>query len=120
MISSWREWVQRLLGKTGGSTTQKSCQAKSSRGEGSEGNEKEEELKMAIEKTRRELMSSRSFFDSVSEPDMIDHAIYALQATEKKYIYLLKDARERGFQLSLNETLRKNIISGERENDNGV
>ncbi len=120
MINNWREWLERLLGKADNGNAEKACQAKRPHSMLGEEMEKGEELKMAIEKTRRELISSRSFFDSVLDPDMIDHAIYTLQATEKKYIYLLKDAREKGFQLSLNETLRKNLISEEMGNDHGI
>ncbi len=116
MAKNWRERLQWLLGKTEDGSEQKVWQTE--RPHVAEEREKEEELKIAIEKTRRELLSSRSFFDNVLDPDMIDHAIYALQATEKKYTYLLKDARGKGLQLSINETLRKNIMRAEDDNGN--
>ena len=70
-------------------------------------------LKRAVEKAKSELLAARSFFDSVSDPDMIDHAIYKIQAAEKKYAYLLKFARERGYRQSLNETLQNSLIGEE-------
>ncbi len=48
------------------------------------------DLDKQLEKTRRELIRTRKYFNSVSEPDLIDHAIYLLKATERKYSYLLK------------------------------
>ncbi len=70
-------------------------------------------LKRAVERARKELLATRSFFDSVSDPDMIDHAIYNMQAAEKKYAYLLKFAREKGYRQSLNETLQYSLASEE-------
>jgi hypothetical protein len=49
-----------------------------------------------IEMAHREWKYARLYFDSVTDPDLIDHAIYNLEATEKKYTYLLKKARAIG------------------------
>ncbi len=72
----------------------------------------EEMLKKAINKAGKELLVTRSFFDNVTDPDMVDHAIYAMQAAERKYAYLLKFAREKGYRQPLKEALLNNI-SGE-------
>ncbi|NPV54214.1 MAG: YaaL family protein [Firmicutes bacterium] len=48
----------------------------------------------AVEKARREWLLAKSYFNSVTDPDLVDHAIYAARAAEKKYIYLLKKARQ--------------------------
>ncbi|HHV61359.1 MAG TPA: YaaL family protein [Firmicutes bacterium] len=50
----------------------------------------------AVEKARREWLLAKSYFNSVTDPDLVDHAIYAARAAEKKYIYLLKKARQEG------------------------
>lgn len=50
----------------------------------------------SIEQARGEWLSSRAYFEAVSDPDLVDHAIYMMEATEKRYIYLLKKAREAG------------------------
>jgi hypothetical protein len=63
-------------------------------------------LKRAVEKARRELMAAQSFFESVSDPDMVDHAVYTMQAAERKYAYLLKYAREKGYRQTWEQTLR--------------
>jgi hypothetical protein len=63
--------------------------------------EVEEELYDTVERARREWLAARSFFDSVTDPDLIDHAIYAVDAAEKKYLYLLKKARNSGYRVRL-------------------
>ena len=47
-----------------------------------------------VEQARREWQDARQRFEQVSDPDMIDSAIFAIEAAEKRYIYLLKKARE--------------------------
>jgi hypothetical protein len=54
-----------------------------------------ENLEMAC----REWKYAKLYFNCVIDPDLIDHAIYYLDATEKKYIYLLKRAREEGLYI---------------------
>jgi hypothetical protein len=49
-----------------------------------------------IEAARKDWVAAKSYFQSVTEPDLVDHAIYMVQATEKKYMYLLKKAKEIG------------------------
>lgn len=49
-----------------------------------------EQVKQALQEWRQ----SRELFNSVSDPDLIDHAVYAMEASERRYIYLLKKARE--------------------------
>lgn len=71
--------------------------------------EEEVLVKHAIEKARQELQAARSFFENVAEEDMVDHAIYSLQAAERKYDYLLKYARKMGYrqQFLWGQTIRK-------------
>lgn len=47
-----------------------------------------------VEKARREWEQSKNLFNEANDPDLMDHAIYAMGAAEKKYIYLLKLARK--------------------------
>jgi hypothetical protein len=49
-----------------------------------------------IEEARREWLNAQRYFDSVSDPDLVDHAILLRQAAEKRYMYLLRLAREEG------------------------
>ncbi len=49
-----------------------------------------------VEQARREWLSAQHYYNSVSDTDLVDHAVYLMQAAEKKYTYLLKQARREG------------------------
>lgn len=51
------------------------------------------ELTDLLEQARQEIATAKCYYNSVSDIDLIDHAVYLLQAAEKKYTYLLKKAR---------------------------
>ena len=53
----------------------------------------------SLEAARREWKYANLYFNCVTDPDLIDHAIFYMGATEKKYIYLLKRAREEGLNI---------------------
>ncbi|MDK2932104.1 MAG: hypothetical protein PWR07_2235 [Bacillota bacterium] len=48
----------------------------------------------AAESARKEWLHAISYFDQVVDPDLIDYATYSVRAAERKYVYLLKKARE--------------------------
>jgi hypothetical protein len=50
----------------------------------------------SVEQARVEWLNSRAYFETVSDPDLVDHAIYLMEAAERRYVYLLKKARESG------------------------
>ena len=50
-------------------------------------------LVQLTEKARQEWEQAKILFNEVVEPELIDHAIYAMTAAERKYIYLLKKAQ---------------------------
>lgn len=58
-----------------------------------------QELLDSVECARRQWLSTKAYFDSVTDPDLIDHAIYTMVAAERRYVYLLRAARERGVKL---------------------
>lgn len=47
-------------------------------------------LAVVVEEARVEWSAARRYFEIVSDPDLVDQAIFTLQAAEKKYTYLLK------------------------------
>jgi hypothetical protein len=53
-------------------------------------------LAEVVEQARREWLSAQNYYNSVSDTDLVDHAVYLMQAAEKKYVYLLKKARQEG------------------------
>ncbi|HEY8425351.1 MAG TPA: DUF2508 family protein [Limnochordales bacterium] len=48
------------------------------------------EVAALVEQARREWMAAQNEFDSVTDPDLVDHAIFAMQAAERRYVYLLR------------------------------
>jgi len=75
----------------------KRCQPKEKH-EINEANEEYNSLLEAISQAQREWHEARIMFNQVNEPELIDHAIYTVEAAEKKYTYLIKKAKEMGYQ----------------------
>ncbi len=50
----------------------------------------------SVTKARDEWLAAKNYFETVSDPDLVDHAIYLLGAAERKYMYLLKRAKNEG------------------------
>ena len=53
----------------------------------------------AVDQARRDWETARVYFDNVTDPELVDHAIYAIQAAERKYMYLLRRAEDLGFHI---------------------
>ena len=51
-----------------------------------------------LKKAQWDWQKSQIFFQNVSDPDLVDYAIYKMEASRLKYIYLLKQAREKGIK----------------------
>lgn len=47
-----------------------------------------------LRQAQRELEAARAYFDNVSDPDLVDHACYLLEAAQRRYSYLLRMARQ--------------------------
>lgn len=54
-----------------------------------------ERLCEEIEAARAEWAIAQQHVDYVSDPELIDHAIYYLEAAERKYGYLLREAKKK-------------------------
>jgi hypothetical protein len=55
----------------------------------------------AVEQARQEWIAAQYYYNTVADQDLIDYAVYGMQAAEKKYMYLLKQARQQGIMYSL-------------------
>ncbi len=62
-----------------------------------------------IKKARTDIMVAENFFHFVKEPELIDVAIYELEAKKSRYRYLIKEAKEKGVRKSLQESLVDSI-----------
>lgn len=63
------------------------------------GEAKEKEFHEIIEQAHKDWQAAVDLFNDVSDPDLIDHSIYALEAAEEKYSYLIKKAKETGYKV---------------------
>ena len=59
-----------------------------------EGKSEKDEIIESLRIAQREWKDKEIYFQSVSEPDLVDHAIYELEASKIKYMYLLKKVKE--------------------------
>lgn len=69
--------------------------------------ERENELVEQIELARKEWDLAKCQLDQMSEPELVDYAIYRLQAAERRYMYLLKKADENGICRPLSHSLEQ-------------
>lgn len=49
-----------------------------------------------VRQAHQEWLAAKAYFEEVAEPELVDHAIALLTATERRYAYLLQQARRRG------------------------
>ena len=47
-----------------------------------------------VKKAYGDLKAAENYFDNVDDPDLIDFAVFELEAAKKKYAYMLKKARQ--------------------------
>ncbi len=70
--------------------------------------EKEKDKQKFIKEIRRaqiDVETAEHFFQFVSDPELVDVAIYELEAKKSRYRYLLRLAKEKGIKKSLKESL---------------
>ncbi len=54
------------------------------------------ELLEEVTAARQEWDAAQSYFENVSDPELVDYAIFKQEAAKRKYIYLLNLARKEG------------------------
>jgi hypothetical protein len=47
-----------------------------------------------IKQAREEWIAAQNFFENATDPDLIDYAIYRIEATRRRYMYLIKQAKK--------------------------
>lgn len=58
-----------------------------------------------IERAQIDVATAEKFFEFVSDPELVDVAIYELEAKKSRYRYLIRLAKEKGIKKSLQESL---------------
>ena len=66
---------------------------------------KKEHIIKEIKKAKTDVETAEKFFQFVNEPELVDVAIYNLEAKKSRYRYLIKIAKEKGIKKSLKESL---------------
>lgn len=57
-----------------------------------------------VEQAKQEWKNAANYFNNVSEPELVDHAILLREAAERRYMYLLKQAKREEKQAFLQES----------------
>ncbi len=57
--------------------------------------EENQELIDSVRAAKEEWQAAQVYFENVSEPDLVDFSIYKLEAARRKYMYLLKLAKNK-------------------------
>lgn len=60
------------------------------------GEEEPFSLVEAISRAKQDWEAAKMLFREVTEPELIDFAIYQMEAAERRYMHLLRRAREEG------------------------
>lgn len=61
----------------------------------------EDKMVDTIKSAHEEWKNAESFFQSATDPDLIDYAIYRVEAAKTRYTYLMKVAREMGIKSNM-------------------
>lgn len=51
------------------------------------------DIVVLIEQAKQEWKQAANYFNNVSDPELVDHAILLREAAERRYMYLLKQAK---------------------------
>lgn len=68
-------------------------------------NKENEKIIEEIKVAQSEIKCAENFFQYVSDPELVDVAIYDLEAKRSKYSYLIRKAKENGVKNSLKDCL---------------
>lgn len=60
------------------------------------------DLYINLENAKKEWEEAKNIFENVSEPDLVDYAIYNVEAAERKYVYLLRQIKNEELKVNTN------------------
>lgn len=76
---------------------------------------KHSDFDKVVDDARKAWLQARHHFENVTDPDLIDHAIYDIVATERKYMYLLRLAREERRAVEIEPELEQDCPTDQAE-----
>lgn len=68
-------------------------------------NKDKQKLIKEIKRAHLDVKTAEHFFQLVNDPELVDVAIYELEAKKSRYRYLIKVAKEQGIKKTLKESL---------------
>lgn len=83
MMRVEHQWTGLLHGLFGGQAAVRARRAR----------EEERALRQEMEAARRELEAAEQYFQTVTDPELVDHAIFSMEAARRKYLYLYRQLR---------------------------
>lgn len=54
----------------------------------------EEKIIRSAKEAHKEWLAKEEYFNNATDPDLVDFAIYDIEASKKKYLYLLKKVKK--------------------------
>lgn len=60
--------------------------------------ENKQDLVDSVHAAQQEWHAAQTYFENVSEPELVDYAIYKLETARRKYMYLLNLAKKEGLE----------------------
>jgi len=64
-----------------------------------------EKMILEIKRARLDVLTAEAYFQYVNEPELVDMAIYDLEAKKSRYSYLIRLAKEKGIRKTIRESL---------------
>jgi len=68
---------------------------------GSKKKDENEEFIRMIFKAKQEMVDAQCYFDNITAPELVDYAIYKMEAAKSQYVYLLKLAKDKGLNIDI-------------------
>ncbi|HPW40818.1 MAG TPA: YaaL family protein [Bacillota bacterium] len=59
---------------------------------------------------KQEMHDAQNYFDNVTAPELVDHAIFRMEAAKSQYVYLLKLAKDKGLSVTILPACDKIVV----------
>ncbi len=60
-----------------------------------------EDFFLSVDNAKQEMYDAQNYFDNVTEQELVDHAIYKIEAARSKFIFLIKQAKEKEIRFKI-------------------
>jgi hypothetical protein len=61
----------------------------------------DDEFFKLVTKAKQDIRDAENYFDNVTNPELVDHAIYKIEAAKSHYTYLIKQAKAKGIRFMI-------------------